>query len=156
MNLPESNQIASSQDKKANEIIEEIVRAIEDEDKNALKEMFSISAMSEMDAALLDKKIDALFGEWQGEMVEYDSDLSTGINRHNGKSTYFINGFYDIVTTETTHHLLFLSVVRDDENADNIGLSMIVFVTDELYQQEDFYWEYGNRTPGIYIDHVVE
>lgn len=46
----------------------------------------------------------------------------------------------------------FFSAVRDDENADNVGLSMIVFVTDELYQSEDFYWEYGNREPGIYID----
>ena len=118
--------------------------------------MFSTFAMSKMDATLLDKRIDELFGEWQGEMVEYNSDLSTGINRHSGKTTQFINGFYNIVTTETTHHLLFLSVVRDDENADNIGLSMIVFVTDELYQQEDFYWEYGNREPGIYIDSVVE
>ena len=59
-------------------------------------------------------------------------------------------------TTDATYHLLFLSVIRDDENADNVGLSMIVFVSDELYQTEDFYWEYGNREPGIYIDKLDE
>lgn len=32
---------------------------------------------------------------------------------------------------------------------------MIVYVSDELYQTENFYWEYGNREPGIYIDTEV-
>lgn len=154
-NLTKVNDTAKSDDDIADKYIEEIVDTIENNDKEALIEMFSTATMNEIDMAVLEQSVDELFDVWQGEMVGYDGELSAGINRHSGKVTHFINGFYDIETTDATHHLLFLSVVRDDENADNVGLSMIVFVTDELYQSDDFYWEYGNREPGIYIDKLV-
>lgn len=155
-NLTTVNDKAESDNDIADKHIEDLVDTIEKNDKEALIEMFSVAAMNEIDMTVFEQSIDELFDIWQGEMVEYDGELSTGTNRHSGKITHFINGFYDIETTEATHHLLFLSVVRDDENSDNVGLSMIVFVTDELYQSDDFYWEYGNREPGIYIDKLVE
>lgn len=151
-NLTSINDTAKSDDDIADECIEKIVEAINSNDKEAITEMFSVAALSEIDMTIFEQGIDDLFSLWQGEMLEYDGELSTATNKHSGKIMHSINGFYDIETTEAMHHLLFLSVIRDDENPDNVGLSMIVFVTDELYQSDDFYWEYGNREPGIYID----
>lgn len=155
-NLTGVNETAKSDDNIADEYIEKIVEAIRSKDNEALIEMFSVTALNKIDMTEFEKSINELFTTWQGEVVEYDGELSTATNRHSGKTMHSINGFYDIETTDTTHHLLFLSVVRDDENSDNVGLSMIVFVTDELYQSDDFYWKYGNREPGIYIDKMDE
>ena len=155
-NLSNVNDTAKSEDNIADEYIEKIIEAINSKDNEALTEMFSATALSKIDMTVFEQRINELFISLQGEVVEYNGELSTARHKHSGKITHSINGFYDIETTEATYHLLFLSVVRDDENANNVGLSMIVFVTDELYQSEDFYWEYGNREPGIYIDKLDE
>lgn len=151
-NLSSVNERAKSDDDIADEYIEKIIEVINSKDNEALIEMFSVTALKEIDMTVFEQRLNELFASWQGEVVEYNGELSTERKRHSGKITHSINGFYDIETTDTTHHLLFLSVVRDDENSDNEGLSMIVFVTDKLYQSENFYWEYGNRESGIYID----
>lgn len=91
------------------------------------------------------------FDLFRGEVLEYDGELSTATNNHTNEHTHRITGFYSIESTEGTYHLLFIFKDRDEENADAIGLSMILFVSDELFNSDGFYWNYG-REPGIYID----
>ena len=46
--------------------------------KDALVKMFSVAAMKEIDMAVFEQSIDELFAVWQGDMIEYDGELSTG------------------------------------------------------------------------------
>ncbi|MBQ8813477.1 MAG: DUF5104 domain-containing protein [Lachnospiraceae bacterium] len=151
-NLVGLSETAKSDDDLADEIIELIVEAIEAKDADTLFSIFSVESLDEMDMELLHERTEELFSVWSGNMVEYDGELSTSKKTKSGNVIRKITGFYDIETTETMCHLLFMSTVQDEGNENAEGISMIVYVTDELFQSEDFYWQYGNREPGIYVD----
>ena len=151
-NLVGINETARSDDEIADEIVEIIIEAIENKDVDALTAMFSPEVLDAMDMELLSERAEELFSIWSGNVVEYDGELSTSKKTKSGNVIRKITGFYDIETTETMCHLLFMSTVQDEGNENAEGISMIVYVTDKLFQSEDFYWQYGNREPGIYID----
>lgn len=151
-NLADVNRTAKSDDEIANETVELIIEAIENKDAAALTAMFSPEVLDTMDMELFGEKAEELFSVWSGNMVEYDGELSTSKETISGNVIREITGFYDIETTETMCHLLFMSTVQDEGNENAEGISMIVYVSDELRQSEGFYWQYGNREPGIYID----
>lgn len=146
------NRTAKSDDELADDMMELIVEAIEKKDADALTAMFSVENLDKMDMELFHERAEELFSVWSGNLVEYDGELSTSKETKNGNIIRKITGFYDIETTENVCHLLFMSTVQDEGNEKAEGLSQIVYVTDELFQSEDFYWQYGNREPGIYID----
>ena len=77
-NLTKLNDTTKTDDDIADERIIEIVNAIENNDKDALVKMFSVAAMKEIDMAVFEQSIDELFAVWQGDMIEYDGELSTG------------------------------------------------------------------------------
>ena len=151
-NLADVNRTAKSDDEIADETVEMIIEAIENKDVDALTAMFSPEVLDAMDMELLSERAEELFSIWSGNVVEYDGELSTSKKTKSGNVIRKITGFYDIETTETMCHLLFMSTVQDEGNENAEGISMIVYVTDKLFQSEDFYWQYGNREPGIYID----
>lgn len=146
------NRTAKSDDEVADEYIEMIIEAIQNKDSDALFAMFSVDVQSEMDVELFGERAEELFSVWSGNMVAYDGELHTSKETKKGNVIRKITGFYDIETTENVCHLLFICTVQDDGNENAEGISEIVYVTDELFQTEDFYWQYGNREPGIYID----
>lgn len=150
--LVDINRTARSDDEIADETVEIIIEAIENKDVDALTAMFSPEVLDEMDMELFHERTEELFSVWAGKLVEYDGELSTSKETKSGNIIRKITGFYDIETTENVCHLLFVSTVQDEGNENAEGLSQIVYVTDELFQSEDFYWQYGNREPGIYID----
>ena len=151
-NLTSVNRTAKSDDEIADETVELIIEAIENKDVDALTAMFSPEVLDTMDMELFGEKAEELFSVWSGNIVEYDGELSTSKETKSGNVIRKITGFYDIETTETMCHLLFMSTVQDEGNEDAEGISMIVYVSDELRQLEGFYWQYGNREPGIYVD----
>lgn len=154
--LADVNRTAKSDDEIADETIEMIVEAIENKDVDALTAMFSPEVLDAMDMELFCESAEELFSVWSGNMVAYDGELHTSKETKKGNVIRKITGFYDIETTEAMCHLLFMSTIQDEGNENAEGISMIIYVSDELRQSEDFYWQYGNREPGIYIDNVVE
>lgn len=152
VNQDEVNKKAQSEDLIADECMEQIISAIENRDVDALVDMFAPEALNEINLDLLLQETEKLFNEYHGTMNKYDGELSTATSRNDGNMVHEIKGFYEITTTEDIHHILFIYKDRDDGNSESEGLSMIVFVTDELFCSDDFYWKYGSREPGIYID----
>lgn len=150
--LSEVNQKSQSEDMIADECMNQILEAIANKDSEALQNLFSKEALEAIDLTLMKTATKELFELFRGEVLEYDGELSTSTNNHTNEHTHQITGFYSIESTEGTYHLLFIFKDRDDENADAIGLSMILFVSDELFNSDGFYWNYGSRDPGIYID----
>lgn len=151
-NLADVNRTAKSDDEIADETVELIIEAIENKDVDALTAMFSPEVLDEMDMELFRERAEELFSVWSGNIVEYDGELSTSKKTKSGNVIRKVTGFYDIETTEAMCHLLFMSTVQDEGNENAEGISMIVYVSDELRQSEGFYWRYGDREPGIYID----
>lgn len=150
--LADINHTARSDDEIADEIVEMIIEAIENKDVDALTAMLSPEVLDAMDMELFCERAEEVFSIWSGNVVEYDGELSTLKETKSGNVIRKITGFYDIETTENVCHLLFVSTVQDEGNENAEGLSQIVYVTDELFQSEDFYWQYGSRESGIYID----
>lgn len=153
-NIDKVNKSASTENEMADECFSEIRKAIQEQDIDALLNLFSIEVKATLDIELFRQYANKLFELYDGEAVSYKRDLSTSTteNRHIHETL----GFYDIETANGTHHLLFINTDRNKDNEDAEGISMIVYVSDELYNSDGFYWKYGSREPGLYIDLALE
>jgi hypothetical protein len=116
--------IIVSEPKKADARMEQIISAIKDKDKEALKSLFSKKALDETDD--FDNGTDYLFDFLQGDIDSWERDgwSSSGLIE-NGKKSLMIR-FSIIINTDKDDYLLFvIDYNMDTIDPDNEGVYML-------------------------------
>lgn len=151
-NLNRINRQAFTENGMADECFNQIIEAIKAQDAEALLALFSDEAKAELDKELFEQKAAELFSLYDGEVKTYHRDLATSQTSSTNSHTHETVGYYDIEAENAVHHLLFINQDWNRENKDTEDISVIVYISDELYNTEGFMWKGKSRAPGIYVD----
>ena len=84
-------------DKVAEKRMKQVIQALENQDREGLKAMFSKQALAEADT--FDESMDYLFEFFQGEVESYDGGLGpVGEEIRYGKKMKEVKSAYDVIT----------------------------------------------------------
>lgn len=135
------------------ETFENVLAAIKDRDKAALKSLFSPKAVRE--AEDLDNQIEELWDFFQGEVLSYDNWGGPGWNGSfdHFKRQVWLNGTYDVETTEGIYHIATQEFPEDEFDSDNIGLYSFYIISEENWSNGFAYWGDGEWLPGVHIEY---
>lgn len=123
----EVGDIFESDHERADARMEEIVSALADEDKEALKLLFSANALDE--ASDFDSKFDELFDFIQGDIVSWERDgFASSQSISNGKKSLMLRFAIDVSTDEDVYHFYVIDFNIDTINPDNQGVYMLEFI----------------------------
>lgn len=133
----------------ANARMEQILTAIENQEKDDLKKIFSKSVVDGADD--FDAKIVSLFDFFQGDIESYDSWAGPGVfaEKSSGNSKKEMQSTYDVKTTEQKYRISIQEFLVDTENPDNVGVYSFSIIKAEDTDEESAYWNFGS---GIIID----
>lgn len=131
-------------------MMEDIATALDAGDADALKGLFSKTALEE--ATDIDQQISDLLEFYQGKKQSFEGDASSSTHTKYGEDIekQFI-GQYQLTTDKETYRIIYDYNVIDKDNPDAEGLSQLEIVTDELYQKDDFDFLCGYGGPGVYM-----
>jgi hypothetical protein len=124
-------------------LISNIVSALEKEDKEAIKSMFSKRALEEIDN--IDENITYAINYYKGELKSLDGTISTDENRNGRNKKIAIKADYTITTDMETYSLFFIEK-SNTENEDENGLYLIQFA-----KELDAEKVQGYLNAGIYV-----
>ena len=136
----------------ANERFEALIDAIQTQDVNALKSLFSKNALKE--AEILDESIRHLFDYFQGELVSYNNWGGPGVKAEMeyGDCQEVYDATYDFETTQDKYRLWMEIITVDTTDADKVGIRSLYIIRFEDDTRADFaYRGDGEHTPGINI-----
>lgn len=138
-------RIMDFDERTANKKMNQVVKALEKEDKNALKELFSQQAIEE--AENFDESLDYLFEIFQGKLKPYDLDLGhVGQKLENGKREREVESYFSINVGEESYSFFLVDYPINTLNPENAGLYTLRVTNYE----EDLSWQ-EKKFPGIYI-----
>ena len=121
----------------ADEYCEEIIDALENQDTDKLKSMFSTSALAE--AENIDEGLAYVMDFFQGETTLIDGGCSTSESVDHGEKTIRLEGRYWVTTDKDEYFIFFVYDDVDTENPDNVGLYMLQIVkASEAEEQVDW------------------
>lgn len=146
--LSKLNFETTNERKLAEEMIKEIVKCIEDNDAESLKNLFSENAKK--NAVNFDEGIEHVLETYQGHAVYYEDKLgSTYENNHYGDKEIHINRSY-LVKTEVETYIFDFSIWKSDFDIDDNGLYQLRILTEQDDDEKSILWimQYGD-TPGI-------
>ena len=107
----------------ADDYCEEIIDALENQDTDELKSMFSTSALAE--AEDIDEGLAYVMDFYQGETQSVDLAVATSESVDHGEKTIQLICSVDVTTEEEDYLVFFVYTDVDTENPDNIGLYML-------------------------------
>jgi hypothetical protein len=118
-------------EKKAEAILVHVIEAIKNQDKDAMRAMFSKQAADDADD--FDGGVDHLFGFIQGEIDSWEKlDGPTVFESNNyGHKTKEVSSYYYVNTDKQKYFFLLRDYPVDTDNPDNIGLYMLLVVKAE-------------------------
>lgn len=132
-------------ERSADKIMKQVVKALEKEDKNALKGLFSKQALEE--GKEFDENLDYLFEIFQGKLKPYDFDYGPVDTKMGyGKRQSEIKIYFNIDIGEESYLFFLVDYPINTLNPDNLGLYTLRVTNYE----EDLSWQ-EKRVPGIYI-----
>lgn len=142
--------IIDDDDKKADARLEQVLNAIKNQDKDALKELFSKKAMSE--AEDFDEGAEYLFELFQGKVESWDGDGGPTVYEsiEYGKITKEMISAYDVVTDKQAYIFCLIDYPQDTQNPDNAGLYALRVVKAEDEKTQLSGWQ-SMKVPGIYV-----
>lgn len=141
-------------DKQALHTFEQIVSAIEAQDKTALKNLFSQNAQKEAEG--LDESIDAFFSLFEGEEISFEQGVGTGVSKKvdDGKMSKTIRSEYDVKTNTQLFYAEVKEYPVDTFDPDNVGIECIYIIHAEKWNRSYRYGYGDNGVPGIHIDEI--
>ena len=140
--------ILESEDKRADARMEQIVSAIKDKDKEALKSLFSKKALDEADDFV--GGADSLFSFIQGDIESYERDgFASDESMRGGKRSWMIRFGFTVKTDKDVYQFFVIDYNVDTINTDNQGVYMLE-VIDNYGERELESWQDRMRA-GIYI-----
>lgn len=137
----------------SNNKFEEVLNAIQNKDKKALKSLFAKNALAEVEN--FDDSAEELFGYYDGNYTSYDDwggPYATGEIKYGNKITE-LRPTYDIVTDKGNYRATMKMISVDTNDSGNIGVWSIYFIKAE--NDDDLscaYWGDKKNTPGINLD----
>ena len=141
----------------ANKQFEKIIDAIQTQDINTLKSLFSKNALKE--AENLDESIRDLFDYFQGELISYNDWGGPGVTAEMEYGDYqkIYDSTYDFETTQDKYRLAMEIITADTTDTGNVGIRSLYIIRFEDDTRTDFAYR-GDRkhTPGINIGKVQE
>ena len=138
----------SDDGQKADARLEQVIAAMENRDKGALRAMFSEQALSE--AVELDERMDYIFDFIQGDILSWKRDAggASAINHYGHRDKGSIYWF--TVTTDEDEYLFFLmECLENTDHPENVGLYMLQVIKKED-EDTQFPKDLENRYAGIY------
>ena len=131
----------------------EIVDAVKTKNSSHIKDMFSIAIQKEN--STLENDAIELVEFIQGDIISYteamDGGIATDDEIEDGKRKKEITSAFDIVTTENKYHIAIKECVKDDFNAENVGL-LYICIIDSQNWTEDYIYGGKDKTNGINIE----
>lgn len=131
----------------ADEMMQSIVEALEAQDSNALKKLFSSYALK--NAENLDEKIEELMEFYQGSSGEKEGGLCSA----EGGIPYgklILDSTYTMRNEEQEYEVTVITMPCNDEEPEKEGLYLIEVMTKEA-KPEGFKWRNEDDEPGIYV-----
>jgi len=140
-----------SPQKVSNEKFEKLISAIETQNENELRNLFSKTVVDESEN--FSESASALFDFYRGEMKTYKYWSATASSRkkRTGERWRTVDASYDVETTEGAFCFAFKTVTIDNTNSDNLGISSLYIIDYENSDKGFAYWGDGEWTPGINI-----
>ena len=139
----------SEEDRKSDEMMQSIMDALDAEDADALKALFSPYAQEEISD--LDEKIEELIEYYPGSEGGFEGDCILKRSSDYGVITLMLNGDYEVTYGDGQQYEVdFVTYPQNDEEPEKIGLYLIEVMTEEA-KPEGFKWRNETDEPGIYI-----
>ena len=133
---------------KADARVEQVIKVIQSQDKDALKAMFSKQALNE--AQGLDEGIEYLFEFFQGEVRTIKMNgVSPGKSVDYGHIVKEVVSFYSVETDKQKYLFFLIEYTQDTDHPDNVGLYALRVIRAEDKATQFTYWQYM-KIAGIY------
>ena len=118
----------------ANKILDTLLIALENDDKQSLKNLFAFNVQEQSEN--LDTQIDEIINYFNGDVISYDklSINAEGESIDDGVITYYRIGNArtgKVITNEATYIISFSAIIIDEDNKDNEGIWRIWIGKDE-------------------------
>lgn len=115
----------SDDGQKADARLEQVVEAMEDKDKDALKTMFSEQASEE--AEDFDGRMDYLFEFVQGNIESWKAIVSGAVDEtnHYGHKVKKSRSWYTVTTDQEEYLFFLVEYTEDTDHPENVGLYML-------------------------------
>lgn len=137
-----------SDDKYAEELFQFITEALEREDKEALKSIFSSYTLENSDN--LDEQMDKLMEFYPGYDGGYDVSIHTHGSSSYGGKEYILCPQYCITNDGFEYRIWLIAYIENENESEKIGLYSIQVMTEEA-KPEGFKWRTEDDAPGIYV-----
>lgn len=123
--------VYSDDGQKANARLEQVIEAIENRDKNALRAMFSQQALAE--AEELDERMDYLFDFIQGDIESWEEIVAgaTSESIRQGNKVKKSRSWYYVDSDKEKYLFFLLEYPVDTEHPENVGLYMLQVIKAE-------------------------
>ena len=137
--------------KQMNKTKKQVIRCINEQDKEGLKKLFSKDAQKHIED--LDGKLDQLIGAFNGNKIESAKGLSPAFEGSADAQPLHIYGDYDLKLSNGEKYEILINICDiDDENKEKEGLFQIVLMTFSSDDSpEDFYIEINDDDYGIFV-----
>ena len=140
--------LVSSEDKKADARIEQILSAIKDKDRKTIKALFSKQAVNESND--FDSGIEYLLSFFQGNVKSWKRDKwSSGESIEHGKKSVMLRSWYTVETDKDKYMFFIIDYTEDTINTDNAGLYTLRVIKAEDKDTQFTYWQ-DMKLAGIY------
>ena len=145
--------LRDNDEKIADQTFDKIITAIRLEDDSKIVDMFSNDIQSEAD--LLQSAL-MFFDFIHGDIVSFSSASEAGVGTdyrtENGKKRKEIQSAFCFNTTENTYYIAIKECVKDELDADNIGIVSIYIIESNNWTNDYVYRGDGKWIPGINIE----
>lgn len=141
----------------ANKQFEKLIDAIQTQDIDAVRALFSENALKEAENA--DESIRDLFDYFQGELISYNDWGGPGVTAEMEYGDYqkIYDSTYDFETTQDKYRLAMEIITADTTDTGNVGIrSLYIIRFEDDTDQNCAYRGDGAYTPGINIRKVQE
>ena len=121
-------------DKQINKMKKQVIKCINEQDKEGLKKLFSKDAQKHIED--LDGKLDRLIGAFNGNKIKSAKGLSPAFEGSAQTQPLHIYGDYDLKLSNGEEYILFINICDiDDNHQENKGLfqlSLLTFSDEEI------------------------
>ncbi len=132
----------NSDEKNAADRLEQVIEAINNEDKEAIKALFSQKSLDESDD--FEGSTDSLFDFIQGTIEDWEKPSGPTVYDSNdyGHKIKEVNSYYLVNTDKQKYFFLLRDYPVDTDHPDNVGLYLLLAVRAE---DEEKIWDGDNK-----------
>lgn len=148
--------LSGKQDEQADAMMKQIITAMDNQDADSLKALFSDYAIKTDPS--LDTQIESLFDFYKGPNTSYEgkSDYAEGETSYSDDNSdargyWLLSGRYTLITASETYQVKIIFYSENRKDPTKVGLSYLEIVTQDYYDQDTFIMQSPDAAPGIYV-----